>query len=211
VTITATPDGIVITDWETNTLPNPNGDYSLYGELQSDASAQAVQIRFKTSQNGLTSAPTATNTANTTNIANTQSSGVSQGTKIALGVTIPVVILAFLAGLLLGFRCRALRRRNRPAHANEESKKPELGGTSVVGRQGLVGEERPAGGPADGAELVGEGRPADRPADGAELVGEGRPADRPAGGAELVGEERPAGVVEAASQSVYEAEGRAIS
>jgi hypothetical protein len=191
VTITATPDGTVITDWETNTLPNPNGDYSLDGEVQSAVYVQAVQIRFKASQNGLTFAPTATNTANT------QSNGVSQGTKIALGVTIPVVFLAFIAGLLLGFRCTALRRRER--HANKTYDKPELDDRPAVGRQELVGEERPTG----GAELGGVGAPAR----GVELGEE----ERPAGGVEVGGEERPAGLVEAASRPVYETEGRAIS
>jgi hypothetical protein len=182
VTITITPDGTIVTQWETVTLPK--GAYSLLGEWQSGAYAQAVQIRFQisaTGPTGLNAGPTATNTANTANTANTQSRGLSDGTKIALGVAIPVVILAFLAGIFLGFRWRASSHRERHAHDHEAHDKAELDNRPAVGRQELGGEERPA----NGMELGGEERPAD--------------------GMELDGEERQAGGVEAASRPVYEA------
>lgn len=213
VTITVTPDGTVVTAWDTVTLPNPNGDYSLEGELQTVANAQAIQIRFDTSETaslGITPVPTATSTANAANTSNISSSGLSQATKIAIGVAIPVIFLAFIAGIFLGFRVRGLRHlRHRKRHAHEIHGKPELDNRPATGQHEQGGEERSAGGvelggegrPAGGAELGGEGRPADRVELGEEerLVG-GAELERPAGRVELGGEERPAGVV------VYEAE-----
>ena len=48
VTITVVPDGTVVDQVTTVTLPNPGGDYSLEGEWQYGALARPVQIRFQT-------------------------------------------------------------------------------------------------------------------------------------------------------------------
>lgn len=203
VTITVSPDGTVVTAWDTVTLPNPNGDYSLEGELQTEVDAQAIQIRFDTSETaslGITSGPTATNTAtntaNTANTSNISSSGLSQATKIAIGVAIPVIFLAFIAGIFLGFRGRGLRHVRHQKPPVHEIHKSELDNSPATGQHEQRGEERPAG----GAELGGEGRvelgEEERLVGGVELGRE----ERPAGRVELGGEERPAGVV------VYEAE-----
>ena len=136
--------------------------------------------------------------SSSSNTSNISSSGLSQATKIAIGVAIPVIFLAFIAGIFLGFRARGLRHLRR--HVHEVPDKPELDNRAATGQHEQGGEERPA----RGAELGGEARPAGRVELGEEkrLVGgvELGVEERSVGRVELGGEERPAGVV------VYEAE-----
>ncbi|KAH0565119.1 hypothetical protein GP486_001487 [Trichoglossum hirsutum] len=132
VTITVAPDGETVNQWQTITLPNANGDYSLYGERLTVANAPAVMIRFQSSDlpflsNAATEPLASTTilslTTDSTNILNaTQSSNptitnasspreLSQGVKIALAIAIPTSIILFLAGIFIGFRWRELRQR----------------------------------------------------------------------------------------------------
>ena len=114
VTITVAPDGQTVKEWQTITLPNSDGDYILYGERHTEARAPAVQIRFRSSISPLSS-PTIPATLGaaasplSTTTSTPPSKGLSQATRITLYIAIPIPIVLFFIGILVGIRWRASR------------------------------------------------------------------------------------------------------
>jgi hypothetical protein len=92
-----------------------------------------------TGATSFSSAHTGTSTASssgarTGSTAPVSSSGLSQGAKIAIGITIPIVFIAFVLGGYAAMRWH--RKRKRPGPAPEPSlgvEKPELDGWGVPG------------------------------------------------------------------------------